>query len=173
MGKRSVLPLADGPLRLRLLEEVDLPLTLSWRNQDHIRRWFLTSEVIHPEQHRQWFAKYRERDDDFVFVIEETERWKRPVGQASIYGIDWTAGRAEFGRLMIGDAEAAGQGLAGRATAMLVALAFETWGLRELVLEVKAENERAASVYRSNGFQIIDTSPSVLRMGLTARNVKG
>ena len=55
-------------------------MTLAWRNQDHIRRWFLTSDLISPEQHRAWFEQYQDRDDDFVFVIEETETLKpRPI----------------------------------------------------------------------------------------------
>ena len=61
-----------GRIRLRLLEEQDLPQTLAWRNQDHIRRWFFSSERLTPEQHAGWFARYRQRDDDFVFIIEET-----------------------------------------------------------------------------------------------------
>src|SRR5262245_34000210 len=70
MAKRWIAPLARGRIRLRLLDERDLPMTLLWRNQDHIRRWLFDSRVISPEEHRAWFDQYRERDDDFVFVIE-------------------------------------------------------------------------------------------------------
>jgi hypothetical protein len=81
-------------------------MTLAWRNQDHIRTWFFHSDVITPEQHRRWFDAYRGRDDDFVFVIEETEELRRPVGQVALYYIDWEPGTAEYGRLMIGDTDA-------------------------------------------------------------------
>ena len=91
---------------MRLLEERDLPLTLEWRNREENRHWFFSSDPIAPEQHRRWFDRYKEKDDDFVFVIEEMESLKRPVGQLSLYDIDWAAGRAEFGRLLIGDPEA-------------------------------------------------------------------
>ena len=33
MAKRHIRPLQVGRIRLRLLDERDLPLTLSWRNQ--------------------------------------------------------------------------------------------------------------------------------------------
>jgi RimJ/RimL family protein N-acetyltransferase len=73
MGKRHLPPIQAGRVRLRLLEEQDLPRTLAWRNQDHIRRWFFFNERLTLEQHTGWFARYQQRDDDFVFIIEETE----------------------------------------------------------------------------------------------------
>lgn len=152
MGKRAIAPLTNGPVRLRLLEERDLPATLAWRNQDHIRKWFFYSDVIAPEQHRLWWERYRDRDDDFVFVIEETETLRRPVGQVSIYNVDWERRRAEFGRLMIGDREASGNGLARLATERLVNEALGPWGLAEVYLEVLSNNAPALAIYRKCGF---------------------
>jgi RimJ/RimL family protein N-acetyltransferase len=158
MSKRPIAPLVNGRVRLRLLEEADLPMTLAWRNQDHIRTWFFSSDLISPEQHRAWFQQYKDRDDDFVFVIEETETLKRPVGQSSLYHIDWAADHAEFGRLMIGDGEARGLGLARLATERLVDEA-QRWGLRELTLEVLESNQRAVAVYVACGFGIVTRRP--------------
>lgn len=152
MPKRRIEPLVNGRIRLRLLEEADLPMTLAWRNQDHIRRWFLNSDVITPEQHAAWYAAYQDRDDDFVFVIEETATLGRPVGQVALYRIDWARRTAEFGRLLIGDAGAAGKGIATLATKCLVELALGAWGLRDVVLEVREENTRAIAVYLACGF---------------------
>ena len=153
MPKRYIAPVVNGPVRLRLLEFADLPMTLAWRNQDHIREWFFHSALITPAQHRTWWERYQVRDDDFVFVIEETETLKRTVGQLALYNIDWVARRAEFGRLMIGDAEARGLGLAGLATSRLVNEAFHVWGLCEVYLEVLPDNVAALAVYRACGFR--------------------
>ena len=153
MPKPHIEPLLSGRIRVRLLEEANLPMTLAWRNQDHIRQWFLHSDVITLEQHAAWFRGYRDRDDDFVFVIEETESLKRPVGQVALYRVDGAAGRAEFGRLLIGDPEASGRGLAREATACLVAEGFSRWGLREIYLEVKGDNAPAIAVYERCGFR--------------------
>ena len=169
MSKRSIAPLANGRVRLRLLEESDLPMTLAWRNQDHIRRWFLTSDLISPEQHRAWFERYKDRDDDFVFVIEETETLNRAVGQVSLYHIDWAAGRAQFGRLMIGDGHARGLGLAKLATACLVGEALTTWGLREVYLECLASNVPALAVYDACGFRQSGQFGETLRMTTESR----
>jgi RimJ/RimL family protein N-acetyltransferase len=152
MAKRAIAPLVEGRVRLRLLQEADLPLTLGWRNDDENRRWFFSSDPIAPDQHRRWFERYRDRDDDFVFVIEELETLERPVGQLSVYDVDWAAGRAEFGRLLIGDREARGLGLAELATARLMDEAIDAWGLREIRAECLTENVRAIRVCVAAGF---------------------
>lgn len=168
MAKRQLPVLQHERVRLRPLEERDLPATLAWRNRDDIRTWFLTSAVITPAQHREWYARYLDRDDDFVFVIEELESLKRPVGQVSLYRVDWFERRAEFGRLMIGDPAAAGQGLARMATQCVIDYAFSALALRELSLEVTSGNTRAIAVYRACGFERIDSRQGVDVMRVTA-----
>ena len=169
MGKRHVPPLETGRIRLRLLEEQDLSRTLAWRNQDHIRRWFFSSAPLAPQQHAHWFACYRNRDDDFVFIIEESGgQALRPIGQAALYNIDWPQGTAEFGRLMIGEADAAGRGLAREATEAVIALALEQFGLREVHLDVLPNNVRAIGVYEACGFEVTGRTEKALRMSKRA-----
>jgi len=164
--KRHIAPLATEGARLRLLEERDLALTRAWRNQDQIRRWFLMSNPITSEQHQEWFRLYKDRDDDFVFVIEETEVLRRPVGQVSLYQVDWLLGRAEFGRLMIGEEKARGLGLARRVTTLLIDHAFGPMGLRELYLECLNDNHRALAVYADCGFNVVGQRGPVTLMAI-------
>src|SRR6476659_8493928 len=152
MPKRQISPLVSGRVRLRLLEEADLPMTRAWRNQDHIRKWFFNSDLIAQERHQAWWRQYQDRDDDFVFIIEETETLKRPIGQVAIYNIDWADRRAEFGRLMIGEVDAQGQGLAGLATATVVDAILTAWEIDEVYLEVIEANVPALAIYRACGF---------------------
>jgi RimJ/RimL family protein N-acetyltransferase len=167
MPKRVIDPVLEGPIRLRLLEGADLPLTLSWRNQENIRRWFFHSDRISPEQHQSWFMRYQDCDDDFVFVIEELPG-SRPVGQVSLYHVDWAEQKAEFGRLMIGEASAAGKGLARVATRAALKIAFETFSLNEVYLEVFEENQRARSIYDRTGFQVEKNINQVVHMKISA-----
>ena len=173
MGKRYLPPLQAGRIRLRLLEEEDLPWTLAWRNQDRVRRWFFCNERLTPEQHAGWFARYQQRDDDFVFIIEEASGGWQPIGQVAIYNVDWLAGRGEFGRLMIGEADAAGRGLAREATTAAVALAFEQLGLREIYLEVLSSNLRAIKVYEACGFEVTGSTEKAVRMSKRAAATNG
>ena len=220
MGKHHIPPLQAGRVRLRLLEGRDLPRTLAWRNQDHVRRWFFSGQRLTLEQHALWFARYQHRDDDFVFVIEEVESSRhtpcavrpaapaagivptpassggrqtdqasmaptacclapeagdrqagsrpRPIGQAALYNVDWVNGTAEFGRLMVGVADAAGRGLAREATAAIVALAFEQLGLQEVYLEVVPGNVRAIKVYEACGFEVTGSTEKAVRMSKRA-----
>ncbi len=151
-------------MSLRLLGEADLPRTLAWRNIDSIRRWFVHSDLITPEQHRRWFEAYRERDDDFVFVIEEMRDLRKPVGQVSLYRVDWARHRAEYGRLMIGEADATGRGLAHEATDVLIHYATENLGIREIELQVFAENAAAIAIYSACGFLIRERRGPLLQM---------
>lgn len=147
--KRSIAPLTHDLVRLRLLEERDLPLTLGWRNQEHIRKWFVYSDVITPEGHRNWFERYIELDNDFVFVIEHDSK---PVGQCALYRVDWTSRSAEFGRLMLGEPSAEGKGIAGLATQLVVGFGLRVFDLTRIYLSVFETNHRAISIYRRCGF---------------------
>src|SRR2546428_12784929 len=99
MAKRQLGPLVGQRVRLRLLEYADLPVTLASRNQDHIRPWFGHADLLTWEQHQNWCTQYFQRDTDFIFVIEETHDLDKPVGQSSLYNIEWDKRRAEYGRL--------------------------------------------------------------------------
>jgi RimJ/RimL family protein N-acetyltransferase len=164
MPKRTVPPVAGLRCKLRLITEADLPATLAWRNRHDVRRWFVFSDKLTWDQHLAWFTKYAERDDDFLFVIEETRTLQRPVGQISLYKVDWAAGSAEYGRILIGDPEAQGLGLAREATQLVLGVAFEAWGLRRVYLEVFKANERAIGVYQANGFRVVAETETMLRM---------
>jgi len=167
MSKRSISPIVKSSIRLRLLNKEDLPLTLAWRNQDNIRKWFFYSAPITPQQHENWFKNYLERDNDFVFIIEEVSEGFRPVGQVAIYNIDWEGLRAEFGRLMIGEPSAAGKGLASAATQAVLELSFEKLGLQEIYLEVYSNNVKAVSLYKSVGFKLLKVRDNIIKMNIS------
>jgi RimJ/RimL family protein N-acetyltransferase len=152
MPKRTITPLEDKRIILRMLEEGDLPLTLSWRNKDHIRKWFLNTDEISEEKHYAWFLRYKELDTDFVFIILAKELGDLPVGQISLYGVDWQAGNAEYGRLLIGNPAAMGKGFGRQATRLLLEYGFEQMGLKEIHLDVKDGNEPAIAIYKAAGF---------------------
>jgi diamine N-acetyltransferase len=152
VAKRRLPPIEGDRIILRLLELDDLPLTLSWRNQDEIRKWFLNTAIIPADGHFAWFERYRELDNDFVFLILAKDLNNAPVGQISLYDIDWDAKTAEFGRLMIGEPRAKGRGIAKKATRLLLDHCFGVMKLKEITLEVKENNEAAIAIYQSTGF---------------------
>jgi len=151
--KRNLDPIPGRGIELRLLRPDDLERTLEWRNRDENRQWFVHSDPIRLESHLAWFRKYQERDDDFVFVVESLEPRRTPIGQASLYDVDWDARTAEFGRLLIGEPSARGQGFGLEATRALLGFGFDSLGLEQVHLEVFAHNASAVKIYQRCGFQ--------------------
>jgi diamine N-acetyltransferase len=150
--KRSSLELIGPGIRLRLLKYEDLPLTLKWRNTEDIRRQFINNDIIIEERHLKWWEEYRVKNNDFIFMIEEAERLNRCVGQVSLYHINLEGRVAEYGRLMIGDNEARGKGLARRATDLILTWAFDMLGIERIYLEVFKDNTSALNLYLQCGF---------------------
>jgi len=122
--------------------------TLPWRNRDEARVWFKTSGLLSIGQHRAWYQRYQEKDDDFLFVIEVNGKL---VGQAAVYGIDWDAGHAEVGRFLVAPGEG-GKGYISQACQALIHCCDDSLGLSYLFLEVLEKNQRAVRVYERNGF---------------------
>lgn len=151
--KRDLPPIVGERVTLRALREADLPLTLAWRNADRNRVWFIHSAPIAWEQHLAWFGRYRERDDDFVWVIEPRGE-ARPVGQVSIYDVDWPRGRAECGRLLVGDPAARGRGFAKDAIRACTAHATAAWGLREIYCHILRDNAASRASFAAAGYAL-------------------
>lgn len=168
MTKHNIPLYEDERIVLRLLKDADLPLTLSWRNQDDIRKWFLNSDVISEEKHRAWFKKYSELANDFVFIILSKELGNISIGQISLYNIDWNTGKAEYGRLMIGHPDARGKGYARHATNLVLRIGFEYLKLKEIHLEVKEDNFPAQKVYLDCGFTEISKGNQLVKMKIYA-----
>ncbi len=172
MAKEAVKPFGNDRICLRLLEEADLAMTLAWRNQSHIRRWFVHSDVVTPEQHERWFKQYIDREDDFVFIIEEVGQLKKPVGQVSLYKIDTVNRTAEFGRLMVGDPEAKGKGIAKMATSMVLEFGLSYLDLELIYLEVFKDNHPAFHIYQSVGFVSVHEKENMVAMQIRKENFK-
>ncbi len=164
MSKPAFPPVMSETVRLRLLEERDLEMTLGWRNQENIRKWFLTNSPLSFNHHHAWFLKYQALNDDFVFVIESLPHGGLPVGQIALYRVDREERRAEYGRLMIGNPIALRQGIAREATRLVLRFAFETLSLREVVLFVLLENDAARRLYESVGFRPDGQDERTLKM---------
>jgi RimJ/RimL family protein N-acetyltransferase len=152
MPKRVVPPFENENVILRPLEISDLPLTLRWRNQDEVRKWFVYSDVLSVETHYGWYENYKDLDDDFVFIILAKDLGNMPVGQISLYRIDWDLAVAEYGRVMIGEQPARGKGYASQATKLLLEHGFKSFQLKEITLEVRDDNKTAIALYKSRGF---------------------
>jgi diamine N-acetyltransferase len=151
--KPSLGPIEGERIRLRLLEERDLDRIREWRNREDTRVWFFDPSVVTAEQHHAWYASYLLRDDDFLFVVERRTPGREPIGQASIYHIDTRQGRAELGRVIIGEPSARGTGLSTEVVRVLVHFALRTWRLDEIFSDVIESNLPSRAMLRGAGFR--------------------
>ena len=145
-------------VRLRPVGPLDLELIRNWRNQDHIRRFFLQQEIIESSQQLLWFHEYLKKNDDLMFIIEETEELKRSVGTVALYDIDLKALEAEFGRFMLGDMQARGRGIGQNVLKQISEFGFTEFGLNRINLEVLADNKKAIKLYEKCGFCTVSQS---------------
>jgi RimJ/RimL family protein N-acetyltransferase len=167
-GKRELFAVTDGCC-LRLLTESDLPLTLVWRNRDHVRRWFLHSDPLTPEAHRAWFEEYQRRDNDFLFIIEKLSadgRTSTPVGQTSLYNIDWSRGTGESGRVIIAEKCR----LAATATCLAIDVGFAELGLNEIHADVYAHNLMCLALCARCGFVRMSEQNGLVRLAIQRRD---
>jgi RimJ/RimL family protein N-acetyltransferase len=114
------------------------------------------------EQHHAWFARYVEKPDDVVFVVESVESGAR-VGQVAIYAIDEAVRKAEIGRFVVAP-EYQGRGLMRKAIAALLRLAAQEFNLASVYLEVIETNVRARRLYEALGFVETGAGNGLLRM---------
>lgn len=151
----------------RPLRDEDLDMTLSWRNRDGVRQRFGQTDVILIAAHRSWYASYARKHDDLVLLATEG-RSGPAYGQLAIYEIDPVARRAEVGRFVVAPEHAA-QGKMRRAIMALLVLARVHLQLREIVLRVREDNERAIRLYASLGFAEHARNAGMIEMSLTLR----
>lgn len=147
---------------LRPLTADDLPATRQWRNQT--RQWFKNPATITPEQHQQWYVDYCRRSEDAVFVVIETAS-ELPVGQVSVYDIDWQQRQAEVGRFVISP-DHARRGFMKAACRLLIDHCFNRLDLTRLYLSVLEHNVPAISLYTQLGFKPYGTGSNIIDMHL-------
>lgn len=165
--KRYLEPIENDIVILRLLQEEDLQQTLKWRNQDNVRKWFKTTDIIDIKDHKSWYQYYADLDNDFIFIILSKEMGSISIGQVSLYAIDWNKKIGEFGRLIIGHPLARGKGLAKSASQLILSIGFDLLDLEKIILEVKHNNTVAISIYQSLGFRQINLRDGLILMEKT------
>jgi len=169
---KSISTITGTHINLRPLQFSDLPLTLTWRNDPSIRKWFVYSELISWEQHLNFYNKYVTRPDDFIYIIEFKDEAHTPVGQISLYNLNNEAKTAEFGRLMIGQISERGKGYAEEATALILKDAILNKGFSEIFLDVFISNQPAIHVYSKLGFLVTGQNNNMYHMVLKATDFK-
>ena len=150
-------------VRLRPLNINDIEYLRKWRNDKSKTKFLSKLDYITPEKQLAWFRHYLNNNDEAIFAIEEKKLLNRVVGSIALYDI--LEGKAEIGKLQIGDDEAIGKGLGKKSVALCMQIAFKELKINKLILSVNRENIVARSIYFKLGFCSIDSIKSNSAIG--------
>ena len=137
---------------LRRMTESDTDKIVRWRNMPHVVEHFIYRTEVTHEDHEKWLVEQVDtgRVEQFIIVMRENDR---EIGSQYFTHIDPEAGSAEFG-IFIGEQDALGKKYGTEVLQLAVKYAFEEMHLREVILRVLEDNERAIRSYKSCGFAI-------------------
>ena len=136
-------------VRLRPVEEGDLPLFLRWLNDPDVSYWLSDRPELSLEAEREWYDEMRGDPARLVWCIETEEG--RPIGNLGFQAIDETHGRATLG-IVIGEKGRWGRGYGTEAIRQALRYGFQELGLRRVDLEVDEDNHRGIRCYEKCGF---------------------
>lgn len=139
-------------VRLRPLEEVDLPLLVQWRNEPAIWLHFFNKLPLSIGGQKSFYKKLLEDDSRILFGIELLKT-NNIIGTIGFDRIDFINQLAEYGNLLLGDHKFRKRGFAVEATSLLLDYGFRRLNLNRIYLQVLSDNEAAVQTYRRCGFK--------------------
>jgi RimJ/RimL family protein N-acetyltransferase len=140
-------------VRLRAVEEEDLPRFARWLNDPEVRKGLTLYLPLSIHDEEDWFEQMRKRPDEekpLVIEIETEDGWE-PVGNCGLFGLDWRVRSAEVG-IFIGAKQYWNQGYGTNVMRLILKHGFETLNLNRIHLRVHANNPRAKRAYEKVGF---------------------
>lgn len=127
-----------------------IELLRTWRNDKKNAKYLRNIPYITSEMQDKWYEDYIKNKDEICFVIYENQDLKRVVGSLSLY--NFQGNQAEFGKILIGEADAHGRSVGYHAILAVMKIAFEVLELDTVVLHVFEENIAARHIYEKAGF---------------------
>ncbi len=135
-------------ITLRTFEEKDIPDKVRWINDPLNNRYLHYDLPLEEEKTRAWFAKNKGREDRWDAVIEADGE---PCGLIGLLGIDRKNRKAEY-YIAMGEQARKGQGVATKATWLLLERAFGEMELNRVYLFTEAGNTAAQKLFEKAGF---------------------
>lgn len=138
-----------GEIELRAIEESDAEFLFQWASHPEITRHTLGRRFpMQMSSIREWIdcSNTGEFPTRLAYLIKDDN----PVGLAQLDQIDWVAKNSWLGIWVIPGAQKAGRG--SLAVGLLLDLASQTLGLRQIRLLVRKDNQNAIAIYERHGF---------------------
>ena len=140
----------------------DADISYKWRNDPEV--WLYTEYVIttpiSPEIEKNWLSEKLKLSNEkrFAICLSETNEY---IGNIQIIGIN--NGSADF-HLFIGEKKFWGKGIGYQASLLILKYAFFDLMLKNVFLEVHAENVAGFSIYKKVGFTKVSRHGNFIKM---------
>ena len=136
-------------VRLRPMEQSDLPSFVEWFSDAEVTQWL--ADVGTPptlKEEYEWYERRRSDPESLMWAIETVDG--RLVGSTELR-LEPSRRKAEFG-IVIGEKSEWSAGLGADAVRLIVGYAFGELDLNRVELTTAQENERAIRCYEKVGF---------------------
>jgi RimJ/RimL family protein N-acetyltransferase len=115
-----------------------------------------------PDRVREWVQRIAGGSVSMFFVIADAET-DAAVGYVQVTEMDLVSGHGRLGIAV--DADQRGRGYGREAVVLVGGHVRTVFGLRKLVLDVRADNKAAVDLYRSLGFREVGVLEAHFRVG--------
>lgn len=155
-------------LKLRLLNDNDIPLVERWLNEKHVKRWY---EIPHlGVTIDDWMTEIKERNGQYKWLTHLIVMWQgHPIGLCQYYKcVD--SSDEDFGTLsltdsygidyLIGEEAYIGKGLGKRMITVLVDKIFSFQDAQIVTADIDKDNKASEKALLSCGFTLLDAESS-------------
>ena len=139
-------------VRLRKIEEVDLPKLRDWRNSPYIRAYTREYRPLNMLNQNKWFSALLTDKTNIMFIIEKKED-SVIIGCCGLTYINWKEGHGEVS-IYIGDPKWQEKGYASGALQLLLKYGFCELRLHRVYAIIFEYNERSLIFFEKNGFKL-------------------
>jgi len=139
-------------VRLRQIEESDLPKLRDWRNSPYIRAYTREYRLLNMLNQKKWFESLFTDQSNIMFAIEKKDT-KEIIGCCGLTHINWKEGNGEVS-IYIGEREWQGKGCASDALQLLLKYGFEELRLHRIYATIFQYNNASVKFFERNGFKL-------------------
>jgi diamine N-acetyltransferase len=143
-------------IRLRAAEKADIPLFLSWINDEEVTEHLFFTMPFSQFEEEQWYDSMMQNPvSEHALVIEvedpDSEGNFLAIGTCQFRNVDWRNRSAELG-ILIGEKSYWNQGYGTETMRLLLKHGFNTQNFHRIWLQVIERNRRGIRAYEKAGF---------------------
>lgn len=135
-------------IRLRAIEEEDLPQLRDWRNADWLRPYVREYRLLNMQNQEEWFQYICTSSDVAMFGITVYDEL---AGVCGLCNISWPNRTAEVSIYLIPEWQ--GQGIGHEVLKLLARKAFREYNLHRLWAEIYSNNQPSIGLFEACGYK--------------------